>query len=225
MELLIKDTGHQRPFLWFSAFILSLVYVFTGALGIKHLSIPPDNYSLLWLPSGIGLVLFLICGYSAIFWVMIGSFAINTFFSFFSYGLFPSTISTFWGLGNATIDMLESLLAWKIIQQLEKKSPFLYFTRNAHLISFFLFVCLLPSAITGLGLVCLQMLKSGSFYTLSEFIKIATYFTVGNAIGLLLVTPLYWALKNKHYFLKEKRNETIGILALILTIILFSFFF
>lgn len=214
-----QGTAYQ----WKYALGLTITYIISGFFCILHLSVPPDNYSLLWLPSGIGLILFLLLGYSAIGWVWMGSFVINTYYSFLNHHELPTLYTTLWGIGFASVDVLEALLAWKIILYLEQKNKFPFFTRNAQLISFLVFVCVGPSAITAICLVGLEMIKAGKIFPFPLFFKLTTYFTVGNSIGILLVSPLYWAIKNKDYFPKANRNGAISVIAFIASIILLSF--
>ncbi|HQS54498.1 MAG: hypothetical protein B7Y15_06445 [Bacteroidetes bacterium 24-39-8] len=223
MEEKTMGMGHVPSFKWKYAFGLTLAYILSGFFCIWHLSLPPDNSSLLWLPSGIGQILFMVLGYSAIPWILIGSFVINTFYSFLNHHNLPTLNTSFWGTTFAIVDVIEAFLAWKIVNYLEKKNKFLFFTRNAQLILFFLFVCLVPSALAAIGLVSIEMFKAGKLFPLPVFFKLTTYFTVGNSIGLLLVSPLYWAIKNKNYFPPVKRNAALSVIALIAGIILFSF--
>lgn len=215
--------GYNTANKWKYALGLTLAYIFSGFFCILHLSVPPDNYSLLWIPSGIGLILFMLLGYSAIPWVLIGSFVINTYYSFLNHHNLPSLITTIWGIGFAVTDVLEAFVAWKIVLYLEKKNKFLFFTRNSQLISFFVFVCLFPSAITAISLVFLEMFKAGKIFPFPLFFKLSTYFTVGNSIGLLLISPLYWAVKNKNYFPPIHRNGALSVIVLIAGITLLSF--
>lgn len=215
--------GQKTAFNWKYALGLTLAYILSGFFCILYLSVPPDNYSLLWLPSGIGLILFMAMGYSALAWVLIGSFVINTYYSFINHHFIPTLETTLWGFSFACVDVIEAFIAWKIVLYLEKKNKFLFFTRNSQLISFFVFVCLIPSAITALGLVALEMAKAGKLFPLPIFFKFATYFTVGNAIGLLLVSPLYWATKNRDYYPNEHKKGAISIITIIAILILVSF--
>ncbi len=223
MEEKTMGIGHENANNWKYGLGLTLAYILTGFFCIMYLSVPPDNYSLLWLPSGIGLILFMLLGYSAIPWILIGSFVINTYYSFLNHHNTPTLLTTFWGFGFAFVDVVEAFIAWKIILYLEKKNKFLFFTRNSQLISFFVFVCLVPSAIAAIGLVALEMIKAGKFFPLPIFFKLITYFTVGNSIGLLLVSPLYWAIKNKNYFPPVNRKGAFIVLVLIAVITLLSF--
>lgn len=223
MEEITMGLGHKTANNWKYGLSLTLAYILTGFFCIMQLSIPPDNYSLIWLPSGIGLILFMLMGYSAIPWVLIGSFVINTYYSFLNHHNIPSLLTSCWGIGFAIVDVLEAFIAWKIVLYLEQKNKFLFFTRNSQLISFFVFVCLGPSAIAAVELVILEMFKAGKIFPLPIFFKLATYFTVGNSIGLLLVSPLYWAIKNKNYFPTINRNGALSVIVLIAGITLLSF--
>ncbi len=223
MEEKTMGIGHKPSFYWKYAIGLTMAYIVSGFFCILHLSIPPDNYSLIWLPTGIGLILFMLLGYAAIPCILIGSFVINTYYSFLSHHNLPSLLTSFWGIGFAILDVMEAFIAWRIALYLEQKNKFLFFTRNAQLISFFAFVCLFPSAITAVGLVTLEMLKVGKIFPFPIFFKLATYFTVGNSIGFLLVSPLYWAFKNKDYFPPVNRKAVMSVIALIAGIILLSF--
>lgn len=219
----IIGNGFQKVTNWKNAIGLTLAYILSGFFCILHLSVPPDNYSLLWLPSGIGLIMFLQLDYKAIPFILIGSFTINTFYSFTNHHLSITPSKVLFGILFASADVIEALIAWKIVQFLEKKNKFALFTRNSQLISFLVYVCVLPSAITALILVSLIMIKAGHLFALAEFIKFTTYFTVGNGIGLLLVSPLYWAFKNKDYYSTEHKKGAITIIFFIALIILVSF--
>jgi PAS domain S-box-containing protein len=224
MEERTMSMGHQTSFNWKYAIGLTLAYILSGFFCILHLSIPPDNYSLMWLPTGIGLILFMLLGYAAIPSVLIGSFVINTYYSFLNHHFVLSIETSLWGLTFASADVMEAFIAWKIVLFLERKNKFLFFTRNSQLISFLVFVCLIPSAITAVGLVSIEMLKAGKILPFPIFFKLATYFTIGNSIGILLVSPLYWAIKNKNYFPPVNKKAALSVIALIAGIILLSFF-
>lgn len=223
MEEKTTGIGHKPSFYWKYAIGLTMAYIVSGFFCILHLSIPPDNYSLIWLPTGIGLILFMLLGYAAIPCILIGSFVINTYYSFLNHHFVLSIETSLWGLAFASADVMEAFIAWKIVLFLERKNKFLFFTRNSQLISFLVFVCLIPSAITAVGLVSIEMLKAGKIFPFPIFFKLATYFTVGNSIGFLLVSPLYWAFKNKDYFPPVNRKAVMSVIALIAGIILLSF--
>ncbi len=203
---------------------LTLAYILSGFFCIPYLSPPPDNYSLIWLPSGVGLLLFMVLGYSAIFWVFVGSYIINGFYFvvFFQQSIDTSLLS--YSLLYALIDVLEAYLAWKIVLYFEKKDKYPLFTRNNQLISFWIWVCLLPSFIAGISLIGVEMMRAGKMLASSLTIKTIVYFTVGNTSGFLLVSPIFWAIKNKKYFPKSPSKNIISTILLIISIILISFF-
>ena len=223
MEEKTMGVGQHSAYNWTYAIGLTLAYILSGLFCIMHLSIPPDNYSLIWLPTGIGLILFMVMGHSAFIWVLIGSFVINTYYRFLGQHQIPTLSTTLWGLGFASIDMMEAFIAWKLVHYLEKKDKIIFLTRNHQLISFLFFVCIIPSVITAIGLVVLSMIKGGELYPIEIIFKRISYFTVGNSIGFLLVSPLYWAIKNKDYFPAVNKKSALSVIGLIAVIILFSF--
>ncbi len=61
----------------FALLLWALAYVVLGRLGMIFVSLPPGNLTLLWLPSGIGLVMFLLYGRRALPWIFLASAGVN----------------------------------------------------------------------------------------------------------------------------------------------------
>jgi PAS domain S-box-containing protein len=193
----------SRKLYWKYALFFTLSYILSGFFCILQLSVPPDNYSLLWIPSGLGLIMFFLLGYSAILWILLASFILNTF-SYFQHH-FPNleAYRLFFEFLNAAIDALQAFIAWKIAIKLEKKLKDPLFTRNSQLIPFFIFVCMLPSILTSGLLILVKTIVRPEGINFATFLKLSIYLTVGNTIGILLIAPLYWARK------LQKENGTI----------------
>jgi two-component system sensor histidine kinase/response regulator len=185
----------SRKLYWVYALFFTLSYIFSGFFCVFQLSVPPENYSLLWIPSGLGVIMFFILGYSAILWVLLASFILNTF-SYLQHH-FPNldAYRLFLGFLNASIDALQAFIAWKIAIKLERKLKDPLFTRNSQLIPFFIFVCLLPSILTSGILILVKTFERPEGIDYATFLKLSIYLTVGNTIGILLIAPLYWARK------------------------------
>jgi PAS domain S-box-containing protein len=209
---------------WKNALILSIVYVLSGYFCIFELRVPPDYYSLIWIPSGVGLIMFLVLGNSAIIWVIISNFILNKFIYIENNFHELDYYNLFWGFMNAVIDTLQSYIAWKIAINLEKKQEHPLFTRNSQLISFFLLVCFLPAFLTSGILVVDRSLEIHKNLSFAKFLKLSIYFTVGNSIGILLVAPLYWAKKLMEEGKIFKNRFPIVITLTIITILLISFY-
>lgn len=211
---------------WIWALGLTFVYILSGFFCILHLSVPPDNYSLLWLPSGIGLIMFLLLDYKALWGILLGSFIINTYYSFLNQHFFDSSKTVLFGLLFASADVLEAFIAWKMVKYLEKELNLPFLTRNQHLIPFLIFVCVFPSLMTAFILVGMEMLRSNQVFSPAHIFKLTSYFTVGNSIGILLIGPIYWAIKiypKEAFDTKAKQNGAIYTIVIISLTILLSF--
>jgi PAS domain S-box-containing protein len=209
---------------WEYALILSIIYELSGIFCITQLRVPPDNYSLLWLPSGVGLIMFLLLGNSAMIWVIIANFILNKY-NYISHNIqHLDYYNLFLGFIGALVDALQGYLAWKIAIHLEKSKEQPLFTNNSHLISFFILVCFLPSFITSGILVLDRTITIKEGLSIANFLKLSIYFTVGNTIGILLVAPLYWAMKLQRNGIALKNRFPFAIAIAIISILLISFY-
>ncbi len=109
-----------RKLYWKYALFFTLSYILSGFFCVLQLSVPPDNYSLLWIPSGLGVIMFFLLGYSAIVWVLIASFILNTFTYLQHHFANLEAYRVFVGFLNAAIDVIQAFVAWKIAIYLEK---------------------------------------------------------------------------------------------------------
>ncbi len=218
------EVSVNRILYWKYALFFTISYILSGFFCISQLSVPPDNYSLLWIPSGIGLVMFMILGYSAFFWVVLASFILNSFSYLQHHYQNLSYFKLFFELLNGSIDALQAFLAWKIAIELQRAQKQPLFSNNSQLISFFLFVCLLPSIITSGILILVKTVQRPEGINLAIFLKLSIYLTVGNTIGILLVGPLYWARKLSDGYKKLTRQFPFGIAISIAVILLVSLF-
>lgn len=228
MGLMELDKKQSAFFSWKHYFTfavgLSICYILSGFFCISQISIPPDNYSLMWIPSGIGLVMFLVLGNSAFFWVLISSLTINSFFYIEHNLQHLSTFKLLLELLNALMDTLQAFIAWKIVLQFERNQQHPLFTKNAQLISFFIFVCLIPSMITSGVLIFIKTIEESIEIDLVNFLRLSIYLTVGNTIGILLVAPLYWAKRMGQTNKEEFKQFPFGIALAITAILLLSLY-
>lgn len=225
MEL---EKKHLELFSWKhyfgSAIGFSVCYTLSGFFCILQLSVPPDHYSLMWLPSGIGLVMFLVLGNSAFLWILISSFIINTYFYVSKNLNHLEPVRLVLGALNALVDVLQAFIAWKIVIALEKRQKHPLFSKNAQLISFFFFVCLIPSIITSGILIIIKTFERPDGIDFATFFRFSIYLTVGNTIGILLVAPLYWAIKTKQTNKIEFKQFPFTIAFGVTAILLLSFY-
>jgi PAS domain S-box-containing protein len=185
----------SRKQYWKYALFLTISYTLSGFFCVFQLSVPPENYSLMWIPSGLGLIMFLLLGNSALIWILIASFVLNTFSYLESHFPHFDSYRLFLGVLNAAIDALQAFIAWKIALKLEKSQKHPLFTRNSQVIPFFILVCMIPSILTSGILILVKTFERPEGIDMVTFLKLSIYLTVGNSIGILLVAPLYWARK------------------------------
>lgn len=214
----------NRNAYWQNVFLLIAIYFLSGYFCINLLRVPPDNYSLLWIPSGIGLIMFLVLGNSAFLWVLIVNFILNKFTYFQNNSQQLDYYNLFLGFLSAAIDALQGFFAWKIAIKLERSQKNPLFTKNSHLIFFSLCVCFLPCFLTSGLLVLVRTIQKPEGIDITTFLKLSIYFTVGNTVGILLVAPLYWARK-MHTQIKTSQSLYPFVITLSIIFILFVSFY
>ena len=220
-----KQIGLFRRHSYISkAVAFTIAYIISGLFCISQLSVPPEHYSLMWLPSGIGLLMFLVLGNSAFFWVLLASFVINSF-SYVQHNIdHLNYFRLFLCLINALIDVFQALIAWKIALKIERSQKQPFFSKNVQIVSFFLFVCLIPAIITSGILIMVKKFERLEAIDFATFLRLSIYLVIGNTVGIMLVAPLFWARKMKQVNEAENRKFPIGITGVLIAIILLSFY-
>ena len=225
MEQEVKQMGHLRNQSYITNSVLfTLAYILSGFFCISQLSVPPEHYSLMWLPSGIGLLMFLVLGYSAFIWVLIASFVINSF-SYIQHNFNQlDYLRLFLSLINALIDVLQAFIAWKIALKFEKSQKHPLFSKHMQIVYFFLFVCIIPAIITSGILIIVKRFENRELIDFAKFFKLSIYLTVGNTLGFILVAPLYWAKRMQQTKDAGIQKFPVGITAAIIALLLLSFY-
>lgn len=167
---------------------LWLAYVLTGTLGLRLLSMPPDHLNLIWLASGIGVLLFLNAGRHAFWMVASASFLVNSFSFWYQAGNENWHILA---MSSALMDVLQAWLSWEVLRRLHSHRR-TYFTRRQDLLPFLLGVAALPALFTRcllvLGLGVSGVLNIHGWSMLREMLQ----FAVGDALGIMLILPFFW---------------------------------
>ena len=172
--------------------ITFLFYYVAAILGMRFINLPPGNLTLIWLPAGIGLGSLMKFGRKVIPAIFLASFFSNM----------PSfQIQTdFWsiikgvslGAWIASIDSLQSVLGYfaytKII-----KTPIFWKTKN--IFKYYLFMVLLPPILTTWIMVLSPYLMGYFQATPSELLIKIGLITLSDILGIILVIPLFHALK------------------------------
>jgi len=173
--------------------VLSIVYAASGYFGIRFVSLPPGNLTLIWFASGIGLIAYRILGRRAFIWVLLGSFAVNFPYILTSSRFASPLLPVIAGLLVAGIDSFQSYAAHRMAARLEGRLGHRLFSSADDILIYTAAICTLPALLTTWMLVPIPAYITGGGLTLDLLLQRTLYITVADALGLLLIGPLYWA--------------------------------
>ncbi len=159
----------------------ALLYYLAARLGMAALSLQPSNITLLWLPSGIGLIQCVALGWRAFPAIAVASFAANL------PGMLTDSLPLSI-LHTAVAALADAGAAIFAAAMLRRHLP-AGLNRSADLVDFCLFVCLLPSAACGILLT--GNLVTGGYIAARETGPLLCMLILADTIGILLVYPLY----------------------------------
>jgi len=165
--------------IWIAA--TALVYYFLAHFGMALFALKPGNITLLWLPSGIALVMCLHWGYRSIPFIVLASFAANF-----------SGMSAFSGPGPflhtavaAIADGMVGIIALHAFKHFLPNG----LTRSHDLVPFGLWVCIVPTSITS-SILSIN-LAVGGYIPWSETENFFLMLVLADSLGILLVYQVY----------------------------------
>ena len=167
--------------------LLALLYFGTARLG-QLLAIPPGNITPVWIPSGIILAAVLTRGYRVWPGIFLGAFAGNVwaYFSTESLGALLRCLlaATANGIGDSLCAVGGAYL---ITRTVGGQDPF---GRAADVIRFILFGAVLGSGVSALfGVTALGL---AGFVPGPRYLFSLTTWWTGDAVGVLVITPMLW---------------------------------
>jgi MASE1. len=195
--------------IWIAA--TALVYYFLAHFGMALFALKPGNITLLWLPSGIALVMCLHWGYRSIPFIVLASFAANF-----------SGMSAFSGPGPflhtavaAIADGMVGIIALH---------AFKYFlpnglTRSHDLVPFGLWVCIAPTSIT--SIILSINLAVGGYISWAETENFFLMLVLADSLGILLVYQVYQGWHDDGKMSRAELNWLAGttlVMAVLLTL-------
>jgi len=168
---------------WVQLVLGGLVYYLCARFGMLLFSLQPSNIALLWLASGVGLVLVLRVGGLALPVIFLASLLAN-----YPGMRLPGALNQSWHvLIAAAADTLTALLAARLLNwQLPAGLK-----RATDLARFSFYVCFLPTAISGLLIVL--NLAWGGYIPSTEAVGLLRNLILADSLGILLIYPLYQA--------------------------------
>lgn len=171
------------PKQWGWALGASLLYYLSARCGMQVFALQPSNITLLWLPSGIGVVMAATWGWRAAPLLLVASLAANY------PGMTQDGIPHAWlhAVIAGGADSLSALLAaWWLRRKLPDG-----LSSARDLGRFSLYVCLLPTLLGGSMLAA--NLAWGGYLEWSAALQLLRPLVLADSLGILLIYPLYQA--------------------------------
>jgi diguanylate cyclase (GGDEF)-like protein len=164
----------------------AVLYVLLARAGMALLSLQPGNLTLLWLPAGIGVLMWERAQWRSFPWIFAASFLANV----------PDMLGSNLPLSLlhvAVLALADGLMPWLAVAMLKKHLPDGLSTVKG-LFPFVLYVCLLPTALSSLAITL--NLAAGSYIEWTELTSTARMLLLADSLGILLVYPIYHAFKS-----------------------------
>ncbi|MES2606841.1 MAG: diguanylate cyclase [Pseudomonadota bacterium] len=165
----------------------ALVYFALARFGMAIFSLKPSNITLLWLPSGIALVMCLQWGTRALPFIAVASFLANV------DGMAGTSISdTVLHTSVAAItDTLTGFAAARLFRGIMPEG----LQRTVDLLPFIFWVCLVPTLLSSVVLTI--NLVMGGYIPQSEFGSFVRMLVLADSLGILLVYPMYQSWRSR----------------------------
>lgn len=161
--------------------IAGLAYYGLAAFGMRLVALAPGNITLLWLPSGVALLMCLHWGLRALPVIAVASFLANVPGMASGPGLAPYLHTSV----AAGADALSGLLTSTILRRLLPGG----LARTSDVLTFVLMVCILPTLAT--SAVLTANLALGHYVTWQETPYLFRMLLLADSLGILLVYPIY----------------------------------
>jgi len=204
----------------FEILVLAIVYVLTARLG-QTFAIPPGNITPIWIPSGIILAAVLLRGYFIWPGIFIGAF-IGNVWAYLDFNTWNNvSASVFSGLANGVGDSLCALVGAFLIKRTVPVVEI--FKSSISTIKFILYGVMLGSVISAVfGVTGLAL---SNFVEWQNYFRVLTTWFVGDAVGVIILTPLLltWRdLKDWHGASRNRTTELLSVFVLVCVLSLFS---
>ncbi len=178
--------GPASAWSWRWALLAGLLYYLSARFGMAVFALQPSNITLLWLPSGIALVLAVRLGWRAFALILLASFAAN----YPGMSDAPSAHPALHVLISALADALApcmgaQLLRWRMPAGL---------VNARSLGGFSLYACLLPTLLG--GVLIAGNLVWGGYIAPAAAGDLLRSLVIADSLGILLAYPLYQAWRD-----------------------------
>ncbi len=162
------------------ALFAAFIYYLLARFGMAVFALKPGNITLLWLPSGVALLMNLAWGIRVFPLVVAASFAANF------PGLNSGPVIKIWPvMGVALVDGSAGLVAAKLLKRYLPQGLL-----TVHdLLPFGFWICLVTTTLTSIALT--SSLWAGDYLVPDELPAFFLQLTLADSLGILLVYPLY----------------------------------
>ncbi len=172
---------------WQKAAVLMLLYVLLGYLGIYYAAFPGTFFAQVWLPSGIGLIMFCLFGKRAFFLVFLASLLVNGPYAWRQLSENGAVVTALLIIFSPLLDALQSFLAWRLWRlDREPRLSRLGFQR---------FLMAIAGAVTFSILLMANLHLLLGLIEPAEFITRFTMMALADLQGLFLLVPLWLAMR------------------------------
>lgn len=158
----------------------ALAYFLLAKLGMTLFSLQPSNITLLWLPSGVGLLMCLSAGGRALPFILLASFFANY------AGMALASVSA-QIMHTLVAAMADALAAWLAAFMLRRFLPS-GLSRPFDLLPFAFFVCALPTLLS--ATILAGNLVWGGYIPATQAIDFVFMLLVADSLGMLICYPL-----------------------------------
>lgn len=173
--------------IWQKAVALILLYVLLGYLGISFAAFPGTFFAQVWLPSGIGLIMFCLFGKRAFLLVLLASLLANSPYALRQLPENGAVVTTLLIIFSPLLDALQSFLAWRLWRlDREPRLSRLGFQR---------FLIAIMAAVTFSILLMANLHLLLGLIEPAEFITRFAMMALADLQGLFLLVPLWLAVR------------------------------
>lgn len=197
--------------IWIAA--AALVYYFLAHFGMALFALKPSNITLLWLPSGIALVMCIQWGYRSIPFIVLASFAANFSGMSASSGLGPFLHTAVAAIADGMVGMI----AMRFLKYFLPNG----LTRTHDLVPFGLWVCLFPTSIT--SIILSVNLAVGGYISWGEIDNFIRMLILADSLGMLLVYQIYQGWHDGRIISRVELSWLVGTTLVMAVLLVFGF--
>lgn len=176
--------------LWFACG--AMAYIVAGTIGVELVSLPPGNLTLIWLPSGIGILLVHFFGGRRGVPLVLACSVLVNFLPLVARPDVASGQALLSAVMTGLFDAAQSWLGASLWRRLAAQQGPRLFYRPEDMLRFFLWVCLLPPLLTcGLLVITPALCGVGPALSGLEWLGRFSMVALADIAGIFIMVPLF----------------------------------